>query len=401
MYHQRCYATFKSQIREKQMHNDFNYANLKIGIIGGGQLGKIMSQKAKKMGFHVTILDPTPNCPAAQVSDRQIVGGFYEKEKLEELVMTSDVTTFEIEHIDTAVLKKLYDQGHAITPSPYVMALIQDKYEQKKLLDEQGVPVPRYKKVETAEDLKSFGFPVIQKSRKGGYDGRGVLLLKSESDSTNAIKEASFIEELVDIDKELAVIVARNAEGEIKCFPVVEMLFDERVNICDSVMAPARVSKEIEAKALEMAAQSIRVLDGVGIFGVELFLTKKGKLLVNEIAPRPHNSGHYTLEACVTSQFEQIIRAVTNLPLGSTKLISPAVMVNLLGEEGCEGEPFVEGIHEALEIPGLSFHLYGKSSTKPFRKMGHIVVLDDDIDKALEKAMRAKNILKIKGSKQV
>lgn len=268
-------------------------------------------------------------------------------------------------------------------------------------MDEHGVPVPAYKSVESEEDLASFGFPVIQKSKREGYDGKGVMMLKSADDLGNAIQAESFMEELVDIDKELATIVARNIQGEIKCYPVVEMLFDERVNICDSVMAPARISQEIEAKALEISRKSIEVLEGVGIFAVELFLTKEGELLVNEIAPRPHNSGHYTIEACATSQFEQIIRAVTNLPLGSTKLISPAVMVNLLGELGYEGEPFIEGIHDALEIPELSFHFYGKSFTKPFRKMGHVTVLDEDVDKALEKATQAKNILKVKGSKQL
>jgi 5-(carboxyamino)imidazole ribonucleotide synthase len=383
------------------MNKNFNYSSLKLGIIGGGQLGKIMSQKAKKLGFHVTILDPTPNCPAAQVSDRQIVAGFYDKQKLEQLVKECDVTTFELEHVDTEVLKKLYDQDYKIFPSPYVMELIQDKYEQKKLLDEKGIAVPKYKKVESKDDLKSFGLPVIQKARKGGYDGKGVMLLRDENDLNNSIKADSFIEELVDIDKELAIIVARNIEGEIAAYPVVEMLFDERVNICDIVMAPARISEDLEKIAKEMAIKSIEILDGVGIFGVEMFLTKKGEVLLNEIAPRPHNSGHYTFESCATSQFEQIIRAVTNLPLGSTKLISPSVMVNLLGEEGYEGEPFIEGIHEALEIPELSFHFYGKKETKPFRKMGHITVLDDDINVALEKANKAKDILKIKGSKKV
>jgi len=383
------------------MDKDFNYSSLKLGIIGGGQLGKIMSQKAKKMGFHVTILDPTFNCPAAQVSDKHIIGGFHDKVKLEQLVQESDVTTFELEHVDTTILKELFDNGHIIHPSPYVIELIQNKYEQKKFLDSHAIPVPKYKSVSSKEDLASFGFPVIQKAKLEGYDGKGVLMLKSASDIANAIESESFIEELVDIDKELAIIVARNIEGEIKCYPVVEMLFDERTNICDSVMAPAGVSEEIEKKALEIATNAIRVLDGVGIFGVELFLTKSGEILVNEIAPRPHNSGHYTVEACATSQFEQIIRAVTNLPLGSTKLISPAVMINLLGEEGYAGEPFIEGIHEALEIPELSFHFYGKTYTKPFRKMGHITVLDDDIDYALKKANRAKEILKIKGSKQI
>ncbi len=384
------------------MDKDFNYSNLKLGIIGGGQLGKIMSQKAKKMGFHVTILDPTFNCPAAQVSDKHIMGGFYDKDKLEQLVQENDVTTFELEHVDTSILKELYDHGHKIHPSPYVMELIQNKYEQKKLLDEKGIPVPAYKSIETTEDLAAFGFPVIQKAKLGGYDGKGVQMLKSQEEAnTIAIEAESFIEELVDIDKELAIIVARNIEGEIKCYPVVEMLFDERVNICDSVMAPARISKQIEEKCFEVSIKSIEALNGVGIFGVELFLNKKGEVLVNEIAPRPHNSGHYTVEACATSQFEQIIRAVTNLPLGSTKLISPAVMVNLLGEIGYEGEPFIDGIHDALEIPELSFHFYGKSFTKPFRKMGHITVLDDDINKALEKANEAKSILKIKGSKKL
>lgn len=387
--------------KEKIMDKNFNYSNLKLGIIGGGQLGKIMSQKAKKMGFHVTILDPTFNCPAAQVSDKHIMGGFHDKEKLEQLVQETDVTTFELEHVETSILKELYDHGHNIYPSPYVIELIQNKYEQKKLLDEKGIPVPKYKSVETQEDLASFGFPVIQKAKKEGYDGKGVLMLKSADDIQNCIKTQSFIEELVDIDKELAIIIARNVEGEIKCYPVVEMLFDDRTNICDIVMAPARISKEIEQKVVDISIKSIEVLDGVGIFGVEFFLTKSGAVLVNEIAPRPHNSGHYTVEACATSQFEQIIRAVTNLPLGSTKLMSPAVMVNLLGEEGYEGEPVIEGIRDALRIPELSFHFYGKTYTKPFRKMGHITVLDDDIDEAFKKAMKAKEMLKVKGSKKI
>ncbi|HHD83420.1 MAG TPA: ATP-grasp domain-containing protein, partial [Campylobacteraceae bacterium] len=223
------------------MDKNFNYSTLKLGIIGGGQLGKIISQKAKKMGFHVTILDPTFNCPAAQVSDKQIVGGFYDAEKLEQLVQESDVTTFEIEHVDTGILKKLYDHGHQIHPSPYLIELIQNKYAQKKLLAEQGIPVPRYKDIETEEDLSAFGFPVIQKAKREGYDGKGVMLLRSEADLQNRIQTDSFIEEMVDIDKELAILVARNSQDEIKCYPIVEMLFDERVNICDIVMAPARL----------------------------------------------------------------------------------------------------------------------------------------------------------------
>jgi len=383
------------------MDRNFNYSALKLGIIGGGQLGKIMSQQAKKMGFQVTILDPTYNCPAAQVSDKHIMGGFGDREKLEQLVQETDVTTFEIEHVDTSILKELYGHGHNIHPSPYLIELIQNKYEQKKLLDEHGIPVPKYRSVDAETDLADFGFPVIQKAKTEGYDGKGVMMLKNRDDIESCIKSESFIEELVDIDKELAVIVARNIESDIKCYPVVEMLFDDRANICDIVMAPARITEAVEKEATEIAVKCIEVLDGVGIFGVEFFLTKNGRVLVNEIAPRPHNSGHYSVEACATSQYEQLIRAVTNLPLGSTKLLSPAVMVNLLGAMGYEGEPFIEGIHDALEIPELSFHFYGKSYTKPFRKMGHVTVLDDDPDEALRKAMKAKEVIKIKGSKQL
>jgi 5-(carboxyamino)imidazole ribonucleotide synthase len=380
------------------MNKTFNYSTLRVGIIGGGQLGKIMAQKAKKMGFHVTILDPTPNCPAAQVSDKQIIGGFHDEGKLSQLVEENDVTTFELEHVDTSILKKMYDDGNKIYPSPYLIELIQDKFKQKELLDKKGIPVPLYKEVKSEACLESFGFPVIQKARKGGYDGKGVILLKSKDDLSKAIKADSFIEELVDIEKEIAVMVARNIEGEIVCYPVVEMLFDERVNICDIVIAPARIDEEIRKQVEEIAIKSIEVLDGVGVFGVELFLTKDNRILLNEIAPRPHNSGHYTIESCLTSQFEQLIRAVTNLPLGSTKLISPSAMVNLLGEEGYKGEPIIEGIHEALEISGLSFHFYGKEQTSPFRKMGHITVLDESLDEALKKAQIAKQILKVKGS---
>ena len=381
------------------MNKTFNYSTMKVGIIGGGQLGKIMAQKAKKMGFHVTILDPTPNCPAAQVSDKQIIGGFHDAEKLAQLVSENDVTTFELEHVDTTILKKMFDEGNNIYPSPYLIELIQDKYKQKELLDKKGIPVPRYKKVDTKACLESFGLPVIQKARKGGYDGKGVVLLRTKDDLIDkAIEDDSFIEELVDIEKEIAVMVARNIEGEIACYPVVEMLFDERVNICDIVIAPARIEESLRKEIEDISIKCIEVLDGVGIFGVELFLTKDNKILVNEIAPRPHNSGHYTIESCLTSQFEQLIRAVTNLPLGSTKLISPSAMVNLLGEEGYKGEPIIEGIHEALEIPGLSFHFYGKKETSAFRKMGHITVLDEDLDIALEKAQIAKEILKVKGS---
>lgn len=374
----------------------FHYPLAKIGIIGGGQLGKMMTQKAKKMGFYVTILDPTPHCPAAKVADKQIVGGFHDENKLRELVERSDVTTYDIEHVNVRFLKEMVDEGNKIYPSPYLLEVIQDKLKQKDVLHKSGVPLPMYQEIDPHTLPGKFGFPVVQKARKGGYDGRGVIVLKSKSDLDKALKVESFVEKFINFEKELAVMVARSVKGEVKCHPVVEMIFDERANICDMVIAPAKIGKETEEEAKEIAIKSVETLDGVGIFGVEMFLTKDKRVLVNEIAPRPHNSGHYTIEACVTCQFEQHIRAITGLPLGSTKLLSPAVMVNLLGEEGYEGDPFVEGLPQALSVEGLSFHFYGKAITRPFRKMGHVTILDKDLEKAIEKAKGVKEFLKVK-----
>ena len=356
----------------------------------------MMTLEAKKMGFYVIVLDPTPRSPAGQVADEQIVAGFFDSERIEDLVKGSDVTTYDLEHIDVQTLKKLYDEGYKIHPSPYTLEIIQDKFIQKEFLKKNGIPVPRYKPVKDLEsDVREFGFPVVQKARKGGYDGRGVFIIKNEKDLENAIKGETYLEEFVEIEKELAVMVARNEKGETACYPVVEMYFDEDANICDTVIAPARIEEKHSKIAREIATSVVEALEGVGIFGIEMFLTKQGEILVNEIAPRPHNSGHYTIEACVTSQFEQHMRAIMNLPLGSTELLIPAVMVNLLGEKGHYGKPILTGLEEALAIEGLSLHFYGKKETRPYRKMGHFTVVDRDVERALEKALRAKKILKV------
>lgn len=383
-------------MHSEENHNHFRYPLAKIGIIGGGQLGKMTAQKAKKMGFYVAVIDPTPNCPAAQVVDKQIVGDFYNERGLRELIEGSDVTTYDIEHINTKVLRSLSDEGHKIYPSPYLLDTVQDKLKQKDLLYKGGIPVPRHQMVKSPDCLAKFGFPAVQKSRKGGYDGRGVVLLKEKGDLEKAIKAESLIEEFIDFDKELAVMVARNAEGKTVSYPVVEMIFNKKANICDMVIAPARIENKTEKQAEKIAIESVEALDGVGIFGIEMFLTKDGKILVNEIAPRPHNSGHYTVEACLTCQFEQLVRATTGLPLGSTRLLSPAVMINLLGCVGYEGRPVIEGLNRALSIPGLSFHFYGKRVTRPFRKMGHITILDENLKIAIEKAKKVKDFLKIR-----
>ncbi|WAM33068.1 5-(carboxyamino)imidazole ribonucleotide synthase [Caldicellulosiruptor morganii] len=381
----------------------FGYPLKKIGIIGGGQLGKMLSQKAKQMGFYVISLDPSAECPAASVSDEIIVSDFYNPEKLKELVKKSDVTTYEIEHINTAALKELYNKGYNILPSPYCLEIIQDKLRQKQVLKEAGLPVPKFEKVESFDIsfFESFGFPLVQKATKGGYDGRGVVVIKDSRSMDKILKTESYVEKFVDVEKELAVIVARNQKGDVVSYPVVEMVFDEAANILDMLIVPARVEKDIEDEAKKIAIKAVETLQSVGVFGVELFLTKDRKILINEIAPRPHNSGHYTIEACITSQFEQHLRAICGLPLGSTKLLSPAVMINLLGEEGYRGTPLIEGLEEALSIEGVSFHFYGKKLTAPFRKMGHVTVVDNDQERAIEKARKVKEILKIKSEVKI
>jgi len=373
------------------------YSNPRLSIVGGGQLGKMLAQEAKKMGFYVMILDPTPNSPAAQVADHQVVAGFYDRDKIKELVTNCDFSTYEIEHIDVTVLKELQKQGHIIHPSPQTLEIIQNKARQKEFLQQNNIPTApwRYVKKNLKDEVLDFGLPAVQKSCRGGYDGRGVFVIHNEKDLENALKSESFLEELIDVEKELAVIAARDIRGDIRCFPVTEMTFDAQANICDMCIAPARIGKEVEQEALKIASKCLESLEGVGVFGIEMFLSKDGRVLVNEIAPRPHNSGHFTIEACITSQFEQHLRAVSGLPLGSPDLLTPAVMVNLLGSEGFEGEPSYIGVDEVLAIPGASLHIYGKKTTKPFRKMGHVTVVDKTVEAALQKALTIKQTLKV------
>lgn len=370
----------------------FSYPIKKIGIIGGGQLGKMTAQVAKRMGFQVNVLDPAPECPAAQLADIHVKGNLYDANSLRQLAHLSEVLTYDIEHIDINTLTSLHEEGYTIYPSPALLAIIQDKLTQKQVLAQHHIPVPRF------SQLNEFaGFPVVQKARKGGYDGKGVKVLRSSADAL--LEVPSFVEEFIDFEKELAVIVARTPQREVVSYPVVEMMFDERTNICEIVAAPAKLDQGLAEKARQVALQAVEVLDGVGVFGVEMFLTRKGEIFVNEIAPRPHNSGHYTIEACMTCQFEQLIRAISGLALGKTTLLKPAVMWNLLGEAGFTGTPIIEGLAEALKIDGLFFHLYGKPITRPFRKMGHVTILADDVELALANLAKVKNILKIKGTK--
>jgi len=370
----------------------------RVGIIGGGQLGKMLAQDASKLGIDIVILDPCHNPPAASVAKRVLYADFNDKGAYAELARSCDVITFEREDVDVELLTQLKESGAAIYPEPKILAVLQDKLLQKQFLIENNIPTAPFERADVpdAQQFKSFGYPLVQKARRGGFDGRGVQVLESENEFEKALPVPSLIESCVDIHTEIAVIVARSRSGEVTSYPVAEMTLQSGANILDTLMVPARISEAQEHKAIEIATATINALQLVGVLGVELFIDQSDDILVNEISPRPHNSGHFTIEACVTSQYEQHLRAILGYPLGSTQLLSPTVMVNLLGE-GEPGRPSVMGLKEALAIPGVSFHLYGKDQVSPGRKMGHVIILDNALESALEKAEKIKKTLKIVG----
>lgn len=357
----------------------------------------MMTQAAKRMGFVVHILDPTPNSPAAQLADREIVAPFHDSEAIARLVTGCDVTTYDIEHIEIDAIEPLWQAGHQLYPSPRVLAIIQDKLTQRRLFAERGIPQPTFEPMPSPDPvlMRQFGYPLVQKARRGGYDGKGVVVLHHEHEAERALPVASFLEPELDLDCELAVMVGRGRTGDIKCYPVVEMVFDPNANLLDLLVSPARIASVRTQQAQELAIETVKALGCVGVYGVEMFLTTSGDLLVNEVAPRPHNSGHYTIEACLTHQFEQHLRAVLGLPLGETTQLAPAAMVNLLGAPGRSGPPVVKGLADALAVPGATIHIYGKAQTRPYRKMGHATVLAEDIETAIANARTIKTAITI------
>lgn len=384
----------RAQAGEENEMKVFRYPFVRLGIIGGGQLGKMMTQEAKRMGFWVTVLDPTPSSPAGQLADEEIVASFFHEESLQSLVAKSEVVTYDIEHVNTEFLQKLPEKDK-VYPAPETLAIIQDKWQQKATLRQNNIPLPRFALREEEDLWSSFGFPLVEKARYGGYDGRGVVILE-RGDRPGNLSDSSFFEEYVPVEKELAVLVARSREGHMAFYPVIEMVFHGKTNICDMAFVPAQIPEDKAQEAQSIARRCVEVLQGVGIFAVEMFLAEDGRLLVNEIAPRPHNSGHLTIEACMTSQFEQHLRAICGFPLGSTELLSPAVMVNLLGMEGYQGPSCVEGLQEVLSLSGVTFHFYGKRETRPFRKMGHVTIRAATLEEALARAQEVKEILAVK-----
>ncbi len=375
-----------------------NYQQQTLGILGGGQLGRMLIQSAINYNLNIHILDPDAEAPCKNLCSRFVRGNLTDFNTVYEFGKACDVISIEIEHVNTQALYQLEKEGRKIFPQPHIIELIQDKRKQKQFYLDNGIPTSPFVLTETKADVKQHldFLPAVHKLGKEGYDGRGVQLIREAQDIDNAFDAPGLLEKFVDFDKELAVIVARNEQGEVKTFPSVECAFHPVHNLVEFLFSPAAISLETDQQAQALALEVIKKLDMVGLLAVELFVTRSGEILVNEIAPRPHNSGHHTIEANFTSQFEQHLRAVMGMPLGDTGIRSAAAMVNLLGEAGYTGEALVEGMDEAINMKGVYLHLYGKKLTKPFRKMGHVTVLESDVDRLKQKAQRIKELIKIK-----
>lgn len=371
-----------------------------IGIIGGGQLGRMLTLAAKPLGFDVIVVNPAPNSPAAQVGAEEIVADLYDQKALNELAERADFITIEIEHMDAGALEIIAAMGTPVNPAPTTIAIIQDKLWQKQLLRKAGVAVVDFVEIKNADDahqtLKLFGGRMLLKTRTGAYDGRGNRVIKKESEIKNAMKDFGdtplYAEKFVPFTKELAVLVARDMKGRIVVYPPVETI--HKNNICHEVLSPAPIRRKYLKSALQLAYKTAQLLQGAGVFAVEMFLTKDGKVLVNEIAPRVHNSGHHTIEANYTSQFEQHIRAITGLPLGDPRMQVPAaVMINILGERN--GDVKIKGDDKVLAKSHVHLHLYGKGPTKQERKMGHITATGKTLAEARKKARIARKRVSI------
>lgn len=378
-------------------------SSVKIGILGGGQLGRMFIQEALNLNADIHILDPDSNAPCKNIASSFTIGSLTDYDTVYNWGKTKDIITIEIEHVNSDALFALEQEGKTIVPPISLLKIVQDKGLQKEFYKKNGIPTADFILVENKKEAEQYRdqFPFVQKLRKGGYDGRGVYKLNQIDDLKNAFDEPSVLEKKVDFDKELSVIISRNKNGETACFPVVECEFNPKVNLVEFLFSPARISKEIETNALNIAEDVAVKSNLIGILAVELFLLKDGTLLVNEIAPRPHNSGHHTIEANLCSQYEQHFRTLFNLAPGSTKAVSAGVMINLLGEEGHTGEARYEGLEEVLNIEGVFVHLYGKKNTKPFRKMGHITIVSDQIETAITKAKEVKEKIRVISNQQV
>jgi 5-(carboxyamino)imidazole ribonucleotide synthase len=378
-------------------------SNFKLGILGGGQLGKMLLFDTRKFDIQTYVLDPSEDAPCKIACNKFFQGDLMDFETVYNFGKQVDVLTFEIELVNLEALIKLENEGKKVYPSPKTLKLIQNKGIQKTFYDENNIPTAPFKRFESLENLKSaivnlqsaIQLPFVWKCTEFGYDGNGVKIIRTLQDVENLPNVECIAEEMVEFKNELAVIVCRNPSGEIKTYPVVEMEFHPEANQVEYVICPARIDDKVAAKARAIALDVSEKFNHVGLLAVEMFQTYDDEILVNEVAPRPHNSGHYSIEASYTSQFENHLRAILDLPLGNTDSKVAGIMVNLVGEDGFSGDVVYENIEKILGWDGVTPHIYGKKQTRPFRKMGHVTIVNEDINKARKIAEDVKNTIRV------
>ncbi|SNR61830.1 5-(carboxyamino)imidazole ribonucleotide synthase [Lutibacter agarilyticus] len=378
------------------MKNYFS-SNFRLGVLGGGQLGKMLLTETQKFDIYTVILDGAADAPCAQICNEFHQGSLMDFDTVYNFGKKVDLLTIEIEHVNIDALIKLEAEGLEIYPQPSVLKIIQHKGKQKDFFVKNNIPTSPHKRFSSLAELKKeqFNFPFVWKSAQFGYDGTGVKIVKSESDINLLADTDCIVEELIPFKNELAVIVARNKSGEIKTYPVVEMEFHPEANQVEYVICPARISEEVALKARAIALKVAESFEHIGLLAVELFQTANDEIIVNEVAPRTHNSGHYSIEASYTSQFEQHVRSILNLPLGNPESKVAGIMVNLVGEEGFSGNVVYENMAEILKMDGVTPHIYGKKETRPFRKMGHVTIVNNNLAEARKTAEKVKNTIRV------
>ena len=379
---------------------NFYTSQNKLGILGGGQLGKMLINEANKLNISCKVMDPNKEAPCSNLVENFIVGDLLNYDDVYNFGKNVEVLTIEIENVNTDALKKLEEEGVKVYPSSENIKTIQNKSVQKNFYLKNNLPSSFFKTYDNVDDLineaenKKCKYPFVWKSARFGYDGKGVKVINNIEDLKTLPNIECIIEDKISIKKELSVIVARNKRSQEKNFPTVEMEFNQE-NLVDKVICPAQISDNLNNKAIQLALKTSRAFNHIGLLAIELFITDNDEILINEVAPRPHNSGHHTIECCLISQFEQHLRAIFNLNLGSTSIKIPGIMLNLVGEEKHFGEAIYDNIEESLKIPGASIHIYGKKETKPHRKMGHITIVNKDLNKAKEFAEIIRKSIKV------
>jgi len=377
------------------MKNYFS-SNFKLGVLGGGQLGRMLLSETQKFDIYTVILDGAKNAPCAAICNEFYQGDLMDYQTVYNFGKKVDLLTIEIEHVNIDALLQLEKEGLTIFPQPSVLQIIQHKGKQKDFFIANNIPTSKYHRFTSLKDLKKVAqTPFVWKTAQFGYDGTGVKVIKT-NEEINSLSDVDCItEDLIPFKNELAVIVARNKDGETKTYPVVEMEFHPTANQVEYVICPARINSAIAKKAQEIALKVTDAFQFVGLLAVEMFQTENDEILVNEVAPRTHNSGHYSIEASYTNQFEQHLRAILNLPLGNTKSKVAGIMVNLVGEEGYTGSVIYQNMEEILKIDGVTPHIYGKKETRPFRKMGHVTIVNEDMDEARRIAEIVKKTIRV------